>query len=162
VGETPKAGIQKAVFRETLDLIADLQGVAADPTVALLGPTYSGSVGCGVPCGGMARTLSFLRTRSQVAACGSRSSRLGDSRFTGSLAGCGLRVLWQPTQYLFSQARCVAAAVGAAGFGPTCLSTVALAEVDARTWLAASIGGTNMAASKRFVITRSPDQPISK
>ncbi len=45
VGETPKAGIQKAAFRETLDLVADLQGVAlSDPTVALLGPTYSGSV----------------------------------------------------------------------------------------------------------------------
>ncbi len=44
VGETPKAGVQKAAFRETLDLVADLQGASSDPTVALLGPTYSGTV----------------------------------------------------------------------------------------------------------------------
>jgi hypothetical protein len=44
VGETPKAGIQKAAFHDTLDLVADLQGAASDPVVALLGPTYSGSV----------------------------------------------------------------------------------------------------------------------
>ena len=44
VGETPKAGIQKAAFREALDLAADLQGAASDPTVALLGPSFSGSV----------------------------------------------------------------------------------------------------------------------
>jgi hypothetical protein len=44
VGETPKAGIHKAAFREALDLAADLQGAASDPTVALLGPSFSGSV----------------------------------------------------------------------------------------------------------------------
>ncbi|HEX3553686.1 MAG TPA: hypothetical protein VIA62_10720 [Thermoanaerobaculia bacterium] len=44
VGETPKAGIQKAPFREALDLVADLQGAAGDPTVSLLGPSFSGSV----------------------------------------------------------------------------------------------------------------------
>ncbi|MFY9824365.1 MAG: hypothetical protein WAM82_23520, partial [Thermoanaerobaculia bacterium] len=44
VGETPKAGLQKAAFREALDLVADLQGAASDPTVALLGPSFSGSV----------------------------------------------------------------------------------------------------------------------
>ena len=44
VGETPKAGIQKAAFREALDLAADLQGGAGDPTVAILGPSFSGSV----------------------------------------------------------------------------------------------------------------------
>ncbi|HSS50530.1 MAG TPA: hypothetical protein VLX28_16460, partial [Thermoanaerobaculia bacterium] len=44
VGETPRAGIQKAAFREALDLAADLQGAASDPTVALLGPSFSGSV----------------------------------------------------------------------------------------------------------------------
>jgi len=44
VGETPKAGIQKAAFREALDLAADLQGGASDPTVGLLGPSFSGSV----------------------------------------------------------------------------------------------------------------------
>lgn len=44
VGETPKSGIQKIAFREALDLAADLQGAASDPTVSLLGPSFSGSV----------------------------------------------------------------------------------------------------------------------
>jgi len=44
VGEAPRSGIQKAAFREALDLAADLQGAASDPTVALLGPSFSGSV----------------------------------------------------------------------------------------------------------------------
>jgi len=44
VGETPKAGVEKAAFREALDLVADLQGGAADPTVAVLGPSFSGTV----------------------------------------------------------------------------------------------------------------------
>jgi hypothetical protein len=44
VGETPKAGIQKGSFREALELAADLQKGATDPTVAILGPTFSGSV----------------------------------------------------------------------------------------------------------------------
>lgn len=44
VGETPKSGLQKAAFREALDLAADLQSSASDPTVALLGPSYSGAV----------------------------------------------------------------------------------------------------------------------
>src|SRR4051812_35475528 len=44
IGETPKSGIQKAAFREALDLAADLQGAAADPTVSILGPSFSGSV----------------------------------------------------------------------------------------------------------------------
>jgi hypothetical protein len=44
VGETPKAGIQKPAFREALDLAADLQSGASDPTVGLLGPSFSGSV----------------------------------------------------------------------------------------------------------------------
>ncbi|HEX4963691.1 MAG TPA: hypothetical protein VF173_22890 [Thermoanaerobaculia bacterium] len=44
VGETPKAGIEKGALREALELAADLQQGAADPTVAILGPTFSGSV----------------------------------------------------------------------------------------------------------------------
>jgi hypothetical protein len=44
VGETPKAGIQKVAFREALDLVAVLQSAASDPTVALVGPSFSGSV----------------------------------------------------------------------------------------------------------------------
>ena len=84
----------------------------ASRRASVVKPTYSASVGCGMPCGGIARTLSLRSTRSHVAACGSRSSRLAVSRFTGSLAGCGLRLLWQPTQYCFSQARCFAASAG--------------------------------------------------
>ncbi|HSS78442.1 MAG TPA: hypothetical protein VLV54_17070 [Thermoanaerobaculia bacterium] len=44
VGETPKAGIQKPAFREALKLASGLQSGASDPTVALLGPSFSGSV----------------------------------------------------------------------------------------------------------------------
>jgi hypothetical protein len=44
VPETSKMGIQKDAFREALDLITDLQTAAIDPQVAILGPSYSGSV----------------------------------------------------------------------------------------------------------------------
>jgi|GEM_PF-1430493 len=44
VGETPKAGIQKGMFREALELASDLQREAPDPSVAILGPTFSGSI----------------------------------------------------------------------------------------------------------------------
>ncbi len=44
VGETPKAGIQKVAFREALKLESVLQGAATDPTIAILGPTFSGSI----------------------------------------------------------------------------------------------------------------------
>src|SRR3954453_7872325 len=44
VPETSKMGIQKDAFREALDLITDLREAAIDPQVAILGPSYSGSV----------------------------------------------------------------------------------------------------------------------
>ncbi|HEY3566758.1 MAG TPA: hypothetical protein VGP73_02405 [Thermoanaerobaculia bacterium] len=44
VPETSKMGIQKDAFREALSLIADLQEAALSPQVAILGPSYSGSV----------------------------------------------------------------------------------------------------------------------
>ena len=66
--------------------------------------TYSASVGCGMPCGGIARTLSLRSTRSHVAACGSRSSRLAVSRLTGSFAGCGRGCCGSRRKYCFSQA----------------------------------------------------------
>ncbi|HEY2292398.1 MAG TPA: hypothetical protein VGM86_17005, partial [Thermoanaerobaculia bacterium] len=44
VPETSKMGIQKDTFREALELIAGLQGAAVEPTVAILGPSFSGSV----------------------------------------------------------------------------------------------------------------------
>ena len=66
----------------------------ASPASQLVKPTYSASVGCGVPWGGIARTLSLRSTRSHVAALGSRSSRLADSRFTGSIGRrAGVRLL---------------------------------------------------------------------
>src|SRR5262245_51650217 len=58
-------------------------------------------------CGGIARTLSLRSTRSHVAALDSTSSRLAFSRSTGSAGGCALRELWQPTQYLLTNARYV-------------------------------------------------------
>src|SRR5262245_54210786 len=67
-------------------------------------PAYSASVGCGMPCGGIARTLNLRSTRSQVAACGSRLLRLAVSRLTGSLAGDAVLLLWQLMQYCLSQA----------------------------------------------------------
>ena len=44
VPETSKMGIQKDTFRQALDLIAGLQGASIEPTVAILGPSFSGSV----------------------------------------------------------------------------------------------------------------------
>ncbi len=44
VPETSKMGIQKDAFREALYLITDLRTAAVDPGVAILGPSYSGSV----------------------------------------------------------------------------------------------------------------------
>src|SRR5262245_55833480 len=58
-------------------------------------------------CGGIARTLSLRSTRSHVAALDSTSSRLAFSRSTGSAGGCALRGVWQPTQYLLTNARYV-------------------------------------------------------
>jgi hypothetical protein len=44
VGETPKRGIHREAFAQALDLIGDLQGVAAgDRSVGVLGPSFSGS-----------------------------------------------------------------------------------------------------------------------
>ena len=43
----------------------------------VVNPAYSASVGCGMPCGGIARTLSLRSTRSHVAACGSRFVEAG-------------------------------------------------------------------------------------
>src|SRR5215471_5281850 len=60
-----------------------------------------------MPWGGIARTLSLRSTRSHVAALDSTSSRLAFSRSTGSAGGCALRELWQPTQYLLTNARYV-------------------------------------------------------
>src|SRR5262245_25415562 len=65
-------------------------------------------------CGGIARTLSLRSTRSHVAALDRTSSRLAFSRSTGSDGGCALRELWQPTQYLLTNARDIfASAAGA-------------------------------------------------
>ncbi len=64
-----------------------------------LNATYSGSAGCRVPGGGIARTDSLRTTRSHVAAFASTSSTLADSRLTGSSAGFLTRLLWQPTQF---------------------------------------------------------------
>jgi hypothetical protein len=44
ISETPKSGIQKRAFAGALDLIADLQDAAIEPEVAILGPSFSGSV----------------------------------------------------------------------------------------------------------------------
>jgi hypothetical protein len=44
IPETSKMGIQKDTFRQALDLIAGLQGASVEPTVAILGPSFSGSV----------------------------------------------------------------------------------------------------------------------
>jgi hypothetical protein len=44
VPETSKMGIQKDTFRESLDLVADLQGATIETSVAILGPSFSGSV----------------------------------------------------------------------------------------------------------------------
>ena len=44
VPETSRMGIQKDAFREALDLVTDLREAAIDPQVAILGPSYSGSV----------------------------------------------------------------------------------------------------------------------
>src|SRR5579872_5987573 len=44
VPETSKTGIQKDTFGEALDLIAGLQDAALEPQVAILGPSFSGSV----------------------------------------------------------------------------------------------------------------------
>jgi hypothetical protein len=44
VPETSKMGIQKDTFGEALALIADLQDAALTPRVAILGPSFSGSV----------------------------------------------------------------------------------------------------------------------
>lgn len=44
VGETPKRGIHREAFGQALDLIGDLQGLAAgDRSVGILGPSFSGS-----------------------------------------------------------------------------------------------------------------------
>lgn len=44
VGETPKRGIHREAFAQSLDLIGSLQGVAAgDRSVGILGPSFSGS-----------------------------------------------------------------------------------------------------------------------
>ncbi len=43
VGETPKAGIRKDVFREVLNLIADFQPSEGGGLVKILGPSFSGS-----------------------------------------------------------------------------------------------------------------------
>src|SRR5688572_32737686 len=66
---------------------------------------YSASLGWGLPCGGIARTLSLRSTRSHVAASAVTSSRFAESSFRGSFAGKGFRSLWHPTQYWFNQAR---------------------------------------------------------
>ena len=44
VPETSKTGIQKDTFREALELIAGLRDAALNPQVAILGPSFSGSV----------------------------------------------------------------------------------------------------------------------
>jgi hypothetical protein len=44
VPETSKMGIEKDTFGEALALIADLQGAALTPRVAIVGPSFSGSV----------------------------------------------------------------------------------------------------------------------
>jgi hypothetical protein len=44
IAETAKSGIQKRAFAGALDLIADLQDATIEPEVALLGPSFSGSV----------------------------------------------------------------------------------------------------------------------
>ena len=44
IPETSKMGIQKDTFREALELIAGLQDAAIAPQVAILGPSFSGSV----------------------------------------------------------------------------------------------------------------------
>ena len=44
VPETSKSGLQKDTFREALELIAGLQDAALEPKVAILGPSFSGSV----------------------------------------------------------------------------------------------------------------------
>ena len=74
---------------------------------------YSASAGRGEPCGGMARTLSFVRTLSQVPAWPSRSSNFAASRFTGASDGNRVRLLWHETQYLSTNARYLTASAGA-------------------------------------------------
>src|SRR5262249_37522080 len=71
------------------------QARSSDAESQLVNAAYSASAGCGVPCGGIARTASLRSTRSQVAACGIGSVRLAVSRLTGLLAGVCTRLLWQ-------------------------------------------------------------------
>jgi hypothetical protein len=44
VAEATKTGIQKGAFKSALDLIAELQEVSIEPDVAILGPSFSGSM----------------------------------------------------------------------------------------------------------------------
>jgi hypothetical protein len=69
------------------------QARSSDPASQVVKPTYSLSVGCGTPWGGIARAPSLRSTRSQVSACDNRSSKLADSRFTGASAGDFVRLL---------------------------------------------------------------------
>jgi hypothetical protein len=62
----------------------------------------SAAPGVGDPSGGIAPTPSFFTTRSQVAASAPGSAKLALSRASGAPAGSGLRVLWQPMQYLLT------------------------------------------------------------
>src|SRR5262249_15830864 len=86
------------------------QARSIDVASQLVKFAYSASGGRGMPGGGIARTLSFRRTLSQVPALPTRSSKLAASRLTGPSAGCAERVLWQETPYLFNHARYLTAA----------------------------------------------------
>jgi hypothetical protein len=96
-------------------LLRPSQARSSDPASQLVKPRYSPSVGCGTPWGGIARAPSLRSTRSHVSACGNTSSRLADSRLTGDSAGDAVRLLWQPTQFLFNHVRYFAASAACDG-----------------------------------------------
>ena len=66
---------------------------SSDAASQLVNPAYSASEGRGMPGGGIARTLNFRRTRSQVPECATRSSKLAASRLTGASDGDEERLL---------------------------------------------------------------------
>src|SRR5665213_1882380 len=78
---------------------------SSDPASQPVKPTYSASLGRGMPGGGIARTLNFRRTLSQVPAWLNKSSKLATSKLIGSSDGDALRLLWHATQYLSNIAR---------------------------------------------------------
>ena len=90
VPETSKMGIQKDTFREALELIAGLQDAALEPEVAILGPSFSGSV--------ESLRLALLELGTGAGAGG---SVLGFQAASGSATADGLEAVFDEMQVGF-------------------------------------------------------------